>query len=102
MIRVLRCQKKFSSLSPLLLFAVLTLAIPASAEWKEKVLYSFQGVGQRGAIPVGGVVFDSRGNLYVATTDGGPGACAPIGNECGTVYQLSPPATRRRSLDRRL
>jgi hypothetical protein len=38
------------------------------------------------------VVFDKQGNLYVATTDGGPPSCAPIGGACGTVYELSPPA----------
>ena len=49
-----------------LLFAVtLTLVVPASAEWKEKVLYCFQG-GANGSVPAGGVVFDSRGNLYGA------------------------------------
>ncbi|MGB6676432.1 MAG: choice-of-anchor tandem repeat GloVer-containing protein [Terriglobales bacterium] len=74
-----------------LLSAVLMLVIPASAEWNEKVLYSFQGL-DKGSTPVGGVVFDRRGNLYVATTDGGPASCAPIGSACGTVYQLSPPA----------
>ena len=64
-----------------LLFAVaLTLAVPASAEWKEKVLYSFQGGTNDGSVPAGGVVFDKQGNLYGATTDG------------GMVYQLAPPA----------
>jgi uncharacterized repeat protein (TIGR03803 family) len=78
-----------------LLFAVaLTLTIPALAEWKEKVLYSFQGGADAGSVPAGGVVFDKQGNLYVATTDGGPPSCAPIGGACGTVYQLSPPAKK--------
>ena len=35
---------------PWLLLAILSLAIPASAEWKENVLYSFQG-GSDGATP---------------------------------------------------
>ena len=40
-----------------LLFAVaLTLAVPASAAWKEKVLYSFQGGTNDGSVPIGGVV----------------------------------------------
>jgi hypothetical protein len=37
-------------------------------------------------------VFDSQGNLYGVLQDYGPASCAPIGNECGAVYQLSPPA----------
>ena len=78
-----------------LLFAVaLTLAVPASAEWKEKVLYSFQGGANDGAFPVGGVVFDAQGNLYGVLQDYGPGSCAPIGNECGAVFQLTPPVNQ--------
>jgi uncharacterized repeat protein (TIGR03803 family) len=76
----------------LLCAVALTLAVPASAEWKEKVLYSFQGVTD-GATPVGGVVFDSAGNLYGATQDGGSANCLSI-YQCGTVYQLAPPAKK--------
>ena len=66
---------------PLALFiAVVALASVASAEWKEKVLYSFQGGGDAGSLPAGGVVFDKQGNLYGVTSDG------------GGVYQLAPPA----------
>ena len=63
-----------------LLLAVTLLAPTASAEWKEKVLYSFQGGSNDGSLPVGGVVFDKQGNLYGATMNG------------GMVYQLAPPA----------
>jgi uncharacterized repeat protein (TIGR03803 family) len=70
--------------------ALLTLVSAASAQWKEKVLYSFQG-GTDGATPVGGVVFDKMGNLYGATQEGGSSSCASI-YQCGTVYQLAPPA----------
>src|ERR1700685_1093051 len=73
----------------LALFVLLALHSPASAEWKEKVLYSFQGVPD-GATPAGGVVFGKDGNLYGATTDGGANFCAPT--QCGTVFQLAPPA----------
>jgi hypothetical protein len=77
----------------LVLFAVaLTLAVPACAEWNEKVLYSFQGGPNDGAFPVGGVVFDVQGNLYGVLQDYGPASCAPIGNECGAIFQLAPPA----------
>jgi len=73
------------------LFAViLTLASAASAEWNEKVLYSFQSVPD-GATPVGAVVFDKQGNLYGATRDGGSSSCPSV-QQCGTVYRLAPPA----------
>jgi len=74
--------------------AMLTLTPAASAEWNEKVLYSFQGGTNDGSVPAGGVVFDKKGNLYGATTGGGPATCAPFGGECGTVFQLSPPAQK--------
>lgn len=69
---------------------VVALASAATAEWNEKVLYSFQGVPD-GAVPAGGVVFDQAGNLYGTTTDGGSSSCRSI-QQCGTVYQLAPPA----------
>jgi uncharacterized repeat protein (TIGR03803 family) len=68
----------------LIVAAILSLADNASAEWKEKVLYSFQG-GNDGAVPAGGVVFDKEGNLYGATSDGG------AAND-GTVFELIAPA----------
>jgi hypothetical protein len=66
---------------------ILALGTSASAEWKEKVLYSFQG-GNDGAVPAGGVVFDKQGNLYGATTY--TVSCSTT-FECGTVFELSPP-----------
>ncbi|MGC9945735.1 MAG: choice-of-anchor tandem repeat GloVer-containing protein [Bryobacteraceae bacterium] len=51
------------------------------AAWTEQVLYSF-GTGSDGAIPVGGVTFDSAGNLYGTTSAGGPSGY-------GTVFQLT-------------
>jgi uncharacterized repeat protein (TIGR03803 family) len=77
-----------------LLLVILSMATTASAEWKEKVLYSFQGGTSDGSGPAGGVVFDPQGNLYGATAGGGPPSCGPIGGECGTVFQLSPPAQK--------
>jgi hypothetical protein len=79
-----------SRVRPWLVLVILSMAINASAEWKEKVLYSFRG-GNDGSFPGGGVVFDQQGNLYGVTEAGGPPTCAPIGNYCGVVYQLSPP-----------
>jgi hypothetical protein len=77
-----------------LLFAALIclLASAASAEWKEKVLYSFQG-GTDGAEPIGGIVRDKVGNLYGANLNGGSSSCAGPG-QCGTVYELSPPTQK--------
>jgi hypothetical protein len=66
-----------------LLPIVLMLIIPASAEWQEKVLYSFQG-GANGSVPAGGVVFDKAGNLYGVTFD-------------GVVFQLTPPVQKSRA-----
>jgi hypothetical protein len=71
---------------------ILSCTSTSSAEWKEKVLYSFQGVPD-GAVPTGGVVFDKAGNLYGATGDGGASTCDGPG-QCGTVYQLKPPAQK--------
>jgi hypothetical protein len=70
---------------------ILAAVSPASAEWKEKVLYSFQG-GSDGQTPAGGVVFDKAGNLYGANTWGGDLNCLSEG--CGTVFQVSPPSQK--------
>jgi hypothetical protein len=75
----------------LIWFAIILATVSnATASWKEKVLYSFQGVPD-GSLPIGGVVFDQQGNLYGATQDGGSASCRSA-NECGTVFQLAPPA----------
>ena len=71
-----------------LLLVILALIASASAEWKEKVLYSFQGGTTDGVRPAGGVVFDAAGNLYGATGQGF-GVCPP--GQCGSVFQLAPP-----------
>src|SRR5580693_1662971 len=76
----------------LVALAMLVFTANVSAQWKEKVLYSFQGGTSDGSDPVGGVVFDSQGNLYGVLQAYGPASCAPIGNECGAVFQLTPPA----------
>lgn len=74
-----------------LVTVILALGAPASAEWKEKVLYSFQNSTTDGYLPIGNVVFDGAGNLYGATAYGF-GDCAPEG--CGSVFQLTPPAKK--------
>jgi uncharacterized repeat protein (TIGR03803 family) len=55
--------------------------------WTEAVLYGFNCVNNTdGAGPLGGVVFDSLGNLYGTTEGGGV-------NGLGTVFKLTPPST---------
>ena len=69
--------------------AISCLTSAASAQWNERVLYSFQG-GTDGALPSGGLIHDKLGNLYGMTAEGGAPSCPP--GWCGTVYELSPPA----------
>ena len=84
-----RQQHSSRALVLLSCFALLFVwAAPLWAEWKEKVLYSFQG-GADGAAPVGGVVFGPDGTLYGATQFGGADNCSPMA-ACGTVYKLAP------------
>jgi len=58
--------------------------------WMETVLYRFNG-GSDAANPLfGDVIFDSHGNLYGTTQNGGGQGCSGLG--CGTVFELSPGA----------
>lgn len=57
---------------------------PSSGTWSRSILYDFPG-NATGLWPNGGVVFDSAGNLYGATSQGGSSTC-----NCGLVYELSP------------
>jgi uncharacterized repeat protein (TIGR03803 family) len=50
--------------------------------WKETVLYNFQG-GDDGANPYAGLVFDLAGALYGTTVNGGR-------SQVGTVFKLAP------------
>jgi uncharacterized repeat protein (TIGR03803 family) len=52
--------------------------------WTERVLYSFEG-GTDGAFSISGLVFDSQGNLYGTTSEGGAPGCG-----CGVIFQLTP------------
>jgi uncharacterized repeat protein (TIGR03803 family) len=54
---------------------------------KETLLYSFAG-GSGGANPDSVLLFDSKGNLYGTTENGGNSECGGTG--CGVVFQLSP------------
>jgi hypothetical protein len=65
----------------------------ALCPWVETVLYRFRGsnggdlVGD-GANPLGALAFDTSGNIYGTTLQGG--GCGLVG--CGTVYELTPSA----------
>jgi uncharacterized repeat protein (TIGR03803 family) len=56
---------------------------------KETVLHSFTG-GTDGAIPVAGVILDSRNNLYGTTQEGGDLNCHPKYGGCGVVFKIAP------------
>jgi uncharacterized repeat protein (TIGR03803 family) len=55
---------------------------PSGSNWTEDTLHAFQSTSD-GGNSIGGVVFDNAGNLYGATSGGGPGSG-------GTVYELTP------------
>lgn len=64
---------------------VFELSPQPNGNWNETVLYTFpapNGVG----FPVGGVIFDSKGNLYGAAGNGSNGGF-------GAAYELSPQAS---------
>ena len=57
---------------------------PPGSNWTEQTIYLFTS-SYDGGRPVGGLIFDSPGNLYGTTTSGGD----PV-NENGTAFELSP------------
>lgn len=65
---------------------VFELSPSANGTWQKTILYSFTD-GLDGGVPSSGVIFDSAGNLYGETFDGGSFACPQSG--CGTVYRLT-------------
>lgn len=84
-----------NSARTLLAFAALTLpltlgAMPAVAQ-TESVLFSFTGIN--GEVPYATMIFDSAGNLYGTTAQGGDvnnTSCALFNQKgCGTVFKFS-------------
>ena len=68
-------------------FLLLTLTAPAQTL---TVLHNFAG-GSDGTYPSSGLVFDTQGNLYGVTSNGGNRECSGLGLVgCGVVYQLAP------------
>lgn len=71
--------------------AVFELTPEPSGTWKETILHRFTTI-KGGAEPFAGVVFDSQGNLYGTTIEGGKG-CAANGG-CGVVFKLTRSKTK--------
>ena len=61
--------------------------------WTETILHPFISDGTDGVNPVGGVAFDSKGNLYGTCSSGGlyKGVFAQLGY--GTIYEIASAAT---------
>jgi uncharacterized repeat protein (TIGR03803 family) len=62
--------------------AVFKLTHQSDGSWAETVLYGFKGASD-GALPQAALVFDSQGNLFGTTINGGR-------KNSGTVFQLTP------------
>lgn len=69
---------------------IFELTPTTKGRWTEKLLYSFKG-GDDGRAPESTLIFDSAGNLYGTTVDGGTGRnCSTRQAGCGVVFELSP------------
>jgi len=62
---------------------VFELTPVGGGSWAEKVLHSFNSNGSDGANPIGGLIFDAKGNLYGTTYYGGA-------YNFGTVFEVKP------------
>ena len=63
--------------------AVFELVKGSNGQWTENILYSFGSYPGDGTRPRAGVVFDSKGNVYGTTTEGGTYGI-------GTAFELMP------------
>jgi len=61
---------------------VFALTSSGDGTWSENVIHHFEENDTDGNGPMGGVVFDAKGNLYGMTSMGGP-------NQAGTVFELT-------------
>jgi uncharacterized repeat protein (TIGR03803 family) len=62
----------------------------AGGGWAEKILHSFNENGTDGFVPFAGLIFDTNGNLYGTTVQGGSGSGGDAA--IGTVFELKPNA----------
>jgi len=88
--------KKFSvaASAALAIVIVITLLTPGAwAQSKYKTLYKFKG-GKDGNAPMSGLVFDTAGNLYGTTYQGGDSRCSrqPYSQGCGVIFKVTPNA----------
>ena len=65
---------------------VFELSPDGNGGWNESVIHTFAGGSDDGANPLSGVIFDSAGNLYGTTQNGGSEGGS------GVVFELSPVA----------
>ena len=76
---------------------VFKLTPPAKGEtaWRETVLYSFTGYsdGYDGRYPMAGLIAGSDGVFYGTTSKGGDHCAPDTEGNCGTVFELTPPAS---------
>lgn len=66
---------------------VYELVLQENGTYQEQVLHAFTG-GRDGFEPDGGVLLDSKGNVYGTTGFGGGTGCNNGGFGCGTVFEL--------------
>ncbi len=71
----------------------LTPPTGGSGGWTEKAIYSFVS-GNDGGFPYAGLIFDTNGNLFGSTVQGGntTGTNCSDFDGCGVVFKLSPPS----------
>jgi uncharacterized repeat protein (TIGR03803 family) len=77
--RCLKCSLRFHVL---ILAIMIPTTFTSALAQTESILYSFSG-GLDGGGPQGGVILDSKGNLYGTTSSGGA-------NGVGSVFKLTP------------
>src|SRR6266852_4247158 len=82
----MRSSKSSLNFHPIAFFVVWVLTGQSFAQFHESVVYKFAG-SPDGSGPAASLVADVAGNFYGTTAGGGINSC------CGTVFELSPPAT---------